>query len=346
MTLKIAVIGDQFMLASTFEQAIKNSCSVPTKIRTLNLDFPDVPMRQGREEDGTAGLKEFLGDPDPIADFIGDAELLVTHLAPLSADMLKRLPNIKMVAVARGGPVNVDINAVRERNIRIVNTPGRNASAVAEFTIGAILSQTHNIVRGHDGLRKGNWRGELYRADITGDELCDMTVGVIGYSEIGRLVVKFLRAFGCKILISDPYVDVLPEDADYGVRKTDLDELLEASDVVTLHARLTPETKEFINADAFARMKKGAVLVNTARGQLVDQDALIAALSSGHLHGAALDTFAVEPPEADSPLLSLENVTLTPHVAGASLRTVRVTANKIAEEVRRYIANESPVNPC
>ena len=346
MTLKVAIIGDRFMLSSTFEKAIRETCSVPIEVRTLDLDFPDVPMRQGSESDGTAGLKEFLGDPEPIADFIGDAELLVTHLAPLSGAMLKKLPNLKMVAVARGGPVNVDIAAVRERNMRIVNTPGRNATAVAEFAIGAILSQTRNIIRGHDGLRAGLWRGELYRADITGDELCDMTVGVVGYSEIGRLVVKYLRVFGCKILIADPYVEVLPDDAEYGVRKVDLNDLLAASDVVTLHARLTPETNGFINAAAIARMKKGAVLVNTARGQLIDQDALVAALQSGHLHGAALETFAVEPPPADSPLLKLENVTLTPHIAGASLRTVRVTAAKVAEEVRRYIANEPPVNPC
>ena len=346
MTLKVAIIGDRFMLSSTFAEAIREACPVPIESRTLDLDFPDVPMRQGSEADGTAGLKEFLGDPEPIAEFIGDAELLVTHLAPLSGAMLKKLPNLKMVAVARGGPVNVDIAAVREREMRIVNTPGRNASAVAEFTIGAILSQTHNIVRGHDGLRKGKWRGELYRADITGDELCDMTVGVVGYSEIGRLVVKYLRVFGCKILIADPYVEVQPEDADYGVEKVELDDLLTRSDVVTLHARLTPETNGFINAAAFSRMKKGAVLVNTARGQLVDQEALIEALQSGHLHGAALDTLAVEPPPAESPILKLENVTLTPHIAGASLRTVRVTAAKVAEEVRRYVSNEPPVNPC
>ena len=228
MPLKIAIIGDRFMLSNTFEAAIRETCTVPIETRTLDLDFPDVPMRQGSEADGTAGLKEFLGDPEPIAEFIDDAELLVTHLAPLSGAMLKRLPNLKMVAVARGGPVNVDIPAVREREMRIVNTPGRNASAVAEFTIGAILSQTHNIVRGHNGLRKGEWRGELYRADITGDELCDMTVGVVGYSEIGRLVVKYLRVFGCKILIADPYVEVLPEDADYGVEKVGLDDLAES----------------------------------------------------------------------------------------------------------------------
>ena len=115
---------------------------------------------------------------------------------------------------------------------------------------------------------------------------------------------------------------------------------------MTLHARLTPETNGFIDAAALARMKKDAVLVNTARGELIDQDALIKALQSGHLHGAALDTLAIEPPPADSPLLSLENVTLTPHIAGASLRTVRVTAAKVAEEIRRYVANEPPVNPC
>jgi len=346
MTLKIAIIGDRFMLSSTFETAIREVCPVPIEIRTLDLDFPDVPMRQGRQDDGTAGLKEFLGDPEPIAEFIGDAELLVTHLAPLSGAMLKRLPNLKMVAVARGGPVNVDIAAVRERKLRIVNTPGRNATAVAEFTIGAILSQTHNITRGHDGLRVGQWRGELYRADITGDELCDMTVGVVGYSEIGRLVVKYLQVFGCRILIADPYVEVRPEDAEYGVEKVDLDDLLARADVVTLHARLTPETRGFIDAAAFSRMKKGVVLVNTARGELVELDALVAALKSGHLHGAALDTFAVEPPPADWPLLKLENVTMTPHIAGASLRTVRVTAAKVAEEIRRYVTNEPPVNPC
>ena len=346
MSLKIAIIGDRFMLSSTFEKIIRQTCTAPVEIRTLDLDFPDVPMRQGKDADGTDGLKEFLGDPEPITQFIGDAELLVTHLAPLSSAMLKQLPNLKMVAVARGGPVNVDINAVRERGIRIVNTPGRNATAVAEFTIGAILSQTHNIVRGHDGLRKGRWRGELYRSDITGDELCDMTVGVVGYSEIGKLVVKYLRVFGCQILISDPYVDVLPDDVAYGVEKVDLDDLLKQSDVVTLHARLTPETKGFIDATALACMKKGAVLVNTARGELVDQNALIQVLKSGHLHGAALDTFATEPPPADSSLLALENVTLTPHIAGASLRTVRVTASKVAEEVRRYISNEPPMNPC
>ena len=114
----------------------------------------------------------------------------MTQLAPLSAGMMDRLPKLKFVAVSRGGPVNIDMKAARERGITVVNTPGRNASAVAEFTIGAILAETRNITRGHDALRRGEWRGDLYRADLTGEELSEMTVGLIGYGEVGRRVVQ------------------------------------------------------------------------------------------------------------------------------------------------------------
>ena len=147
----------------------------------------------------------------------GDAEMLVTHLAPLSAGIMDRLPNLKFVAVSRGGPVNIDMKAARERGITVVNTPGRNASAVAEFTIGAILAETRNITRGHDALRRGEWRGDLYRADLTGEELSEMTVGLIGYGEVGRRVVKLLKAFGCRILVSDPYVQLSADDLRDGV---------------------------------------------------------------------------------------------------------------------------------
>ena len=142
-------------------------------------------MEHGYAVEGMAGLKEYMGSADEVVALIGDAEMLVTHLAPLSAGIMDRLPNLKFVAVSRGGPVNIDMKAARERGIIVVNTPGRNASAVAEFTIGAILAETRNITRGHDALRRGEWRGDLYRADVTGRELSEMTVGVIGYGDIG-----------------------------------------------------------------------------------------------------------------------------------------------------------------
>jgi D-3-phosphoglycerate dehydrogenase len=233
-----------------------------------------------------------------------------------------------------------------ELGVLVVNAPGRNASAVAEFTIGAILAETRLMTRGHDALRRGEWRGDLYRADVTGRELSEMTVGVIGYGAIGTRVVKLLKAFGCRVLVADPYVQLSAQDRADGVEHVDLDTLLAQSDVVTLHARVTPETTGFIDRAAFAKMKPGTTFVNTARGPMVDYAALYDALASGHLRGAMLETFAVEPVPPDWPLLQLPNVTLTPHIAGASVKTVTFAAEQAAEEVRRYIAGEPLVNVC
>ena len=259
--------------------------------------------------------------------------------------MLDRMPALKLIVVARGGPVNIDLAAAREHGVLIVNAPGRNASAVAEFTIGAIIAETRLITRGHDALRRGTWRGDLYRADLVGRELSQMTVGVIGYGHIGTKVVRLLKAFGGRILVADPYVELSAEDVRDGVVKTTFVSLLRESDVVTLHARVTQETLGFIGRAEFAAMRKGTVFINTARGPMVDYDALTEALKSGHLRGAMLETFAVEPAPAGLELLRLDNVTLTPHIAGASLKTIERAADAAAEEVRRYLAGEAPAQP-
>jgi D-3-phosphoglycerate dehydrogenase / 2-oxoglutarate reductase len=347
MTRKIAVIGDRFMLSSMFEAAIRKSCANHSlDIRTHDLPWPDEPMEHGYAIAGMDGLKEYMGTAEEIVSLTSDAEILVTQLAPLSANMMAQLPNLKMVAVSRGGPVNIDMKAARERKITVVNTPGRNASAVAEFTIGAILAETRNITKGHDALRKGEYRGDLYRADVTGRELSEMTVGLLGYGEVGRRVVKLLKAFGCRILVCDPYVQLSAEDLHDGVVQCSFDRMLEESDVISLHSRVTVETTRIINEAALRKMKSDATLVNTARGPLLDYEALYRVMSKGHLRGAMLETFAIEPVPPDWPLLQLANVTLTPHIAGASVYTVRNAAEKAAEEVRRFLAGEPPLNLC
>jgi D-3-phosphoglycerate dehydrogenase len=159
-------------------------------------------------------------------------------------------------------------------------------------------------------------------------------------------VVKLLKPFGCRILVADPYVQISASDRNDGVEQVSLEKLLAESDVVSLHARVTPETTHMINRDTLAKMKKGATLINTARGPLVDYDALYEALTNGHLRGAMLETFGIEPVPPDWPLLQLPNVTLTPHIAGASVRTITYAANTAAEEVRRYLAGEPPVHRC
>lgn len=346
MVKQVAIIGDHFMLPEIFEEKLHEACGalVTTKIRKDN--WPDEPMEHGYAVAGMDGLKEYFGTANDVVEFVADAEILVTQLAPVSRAMLERLPNLKMIAVSRGGPVNADIKAARDNGILVVNVPGRNASAVAEFTIGLILTETRKIREGHEALRLGKWRGDLYRADITGRELNEMTIGVIGYGNVGTKVVRLLRAFGSKILVNDPYVQLHPEDADAGVELVGLDRVLKEADIVSLHPRVTEETRNIMNAQSFAKMKPGAFFVNTARGPLCDYDALYEALSSGHLGGAMLETFSIEPVPADWPLLQLDNVTLTPHIAGASRRTITYAAEQVADEVRRYIAGEPPHNPC
>lgn len=346
MTKQIAIIGDHFMLPEVFDEKLQEICGGHITTITRKYNWPDEPMKNGDSEGGIEGLYEYFGTAEDVIEFIGDAEILVTHLAPMSREMLEKLPNLKMIAVSRGGPVNIDMVAARDHGIFVVNTPGRNASAVAEFTIGAILAETRKIRLGHEALRKGEWRGDLYRADITGRELNELTVGVIGYGNIGTKVVRLLRAFGAKILVNDPYIQLDPHDKDAGVELVSLDTLLESSDVVTLHPRVTEETHHIMDKESFAKMKQGALFVNTARGPLCDYDALYEALTDGDLGSAMLETFAVEPVPADWPLLKLENVTLTPHIAGASVRTITYAAEQAAEEVRRFIAGEPARNPC
>lgn len=346
MTAEIAIIGDRFMTPSTFETALRRKCGGDLNIRALELPWPDVPMELGHAEDAMDGLKEYQGGADEIVAFVGDATIVVTQLAPFSAGTMDRLPKLRMIAVARGGPVNIDMKAARDRRIRVVNAPGRNGSAVAEFTLGAILTQTRLIASGHEALRRGEWRGDLYRADLTGRELSEMTVGVVGYGHVGTKVVRLLKAFGAKVLVCDPYVQLSVDDIDDGVEQVSLPRILAESDVVTLHARVTEETRGFIGAEQFAAMKPGAYFVNTARGPLVDYPALTRALRDRRLRGAAIETFGIEPVPPNWELLRLDNVTLTPHIAGASAKTIKHAAEAAAEEVRRFLAGEPPLNPC
>lgn len=349
--VKIAIIGDQFMKASYFVQALE--AALPQQaldIRTLELDWPDTPMAHGYGAEAAdpqlRGLKEYMGAPDAMAAFIGDAQVLIDHLAPVTAGMLERCAQLALVAVARGGPVNVDLQAARRRGVQVVNAPGRNASAVAEFTVGMILAQTRRITAGHVALMRGQWRGDLYRADCAGEELCNQTLGLIGYGHVGSRLTKLLRPFGCRILVCDPYAHIDAADRAAGVAQVDRATLLAQSDVVSLHARVTPETAGFIDAAAFAQMKPGAYFINTARGPMVDYAALYAALQSGRLRGAGLETFGVEPCDPADPLLRHPNVTLTPHIAGASIKTIEYAASLCAEEVRRHLHGQAPANGC
>tara|TARA_R110002049_G_scaffold173164_1_gene339951 strand:- start:2826 stop:3884 length:1059 start_codon:yes stop_codon:yes gene_type:complete len=343
--LTIGIIGDGFMQPALFRKALESRLGDRRiTFREMELDWPLHVKSTKVDPDLPVG--EFVGRPEDYFDFLSDLDVLVTHLAPITAHSMDHAPALKLIAVSRGGPVNIEMPAARDRGLSVVNTPGRNASAVAEFTVASLLAETRNLIRGHLAVKSGSFNRDYYHYDNAGPELGELTVGIVGYGDIGTRVARLLQPFGCQIVIYDPFKPLTDEETAAGFRKAELDALLAEADVVTLHPRVTPETIGMISRARIAAMKPGGYIVNTTRGQVLDYDALYDALVSGHLRGAALDTFTPEPPPADMPLLQLPNVTLSPHIAGASKLSAKKAATVIAEDIARFLAGDTPHNLC
>lgn len=242
-----------------------------------------------------------------------DAAVLLVELERVDAAVCAALPQLRLVGTARGTPSNVDVAACRDRDIPVVHTPGRNAESVADFTIGAMLAAARGLSAGERQLREHGWLvgDELPYLHFRGPELTGRTLGLVGFGAVGRAVARrAVGGFGMKLLITDPAVS--------DVETVELATLLAGSDVVSLHCPLTPETANLIGAAELALLHPGAVLVNTARGGVLDEVALVAALHAGQLAGAALDVYSDEPLPATSPLLRAPRLVCTPHLAGAS----------------------------
>jgi phosphoglycerate dehydrogenase-like enzyme len=276
-------------------------------------------------------------DPEAYVAAAQGCALLVTEIEVVDADVLEALPEVRLVATARGGPVNVDLGACAARGIPVVFTPARNADSVADFVLGAVLSLSRGISASERHLREHGWHvdGELPYLHFRGRELKGLVLGLVGYGAIGRRVAQRARdGFGMVVRFTDPAVD----------GSLDLAQLLATSDVVSLHCPRSPETRGLLDEAALRSMKAGALLVNTAGGGIVDEEALVRALADGHLGGAALDVFATEPLPRDSPLLRAPNLLLTPHLAGAALDVVRHHTQLICSDVERWHRGEPLVN--
>ncbi|HHY2913491.1 TPA: 2-hydroxyacid dehydrogenase [Enterobacter hormaechei subsp. steigerwaltii] len=252
--------------------------------------------------------------PAALLEGADDVEILITQFAPVNTAVLDKLPKLKYIGVLRGGVENVNQQVALARGIEVMNTPGRNARSVAEFTVGMMLAEMRNIARSHDALRDKFWRKDSPNHQAI-PELGGKVVGLVGLGHIAQLVAGFLSAFGTEIIFYDKYVS-----GQERYEKVDtLDELVTRADVVSLHARMTPETENLINAHHFGLMKSSAIIVNTARSGLINERDLIDALQTGKIMGAALDTFDDEPLPDDSAFYLLNNVTITPHIAGSTL---------------------------
>lgn len=269
-----------------------------------------------------------------------DAHAILARLGTVTRGVIAAAPKLRIIARHGVGVDAVDLPAATERGIVVTTTGSVNAAAVAEYSFALLLALARKVVRADRGMRNGEWS----RDALVGTELDGCTLGVIGLGAIGRRVARAGHGFGMRVLACDPAVR-RPEDP--WVSAVELDALLAQSDFVTLHVRLTPQSRHLVDARALARMKPGACLVNTSRGEVVDQAALIDALRAGRLAGAALDTYEDEPLPADSPLRRLDNVVLSPHVAGqtqaALVRVATAAATSILEELAgrrpRYVYN-------
>lgn len=278
---------------------------------------------------------EAVEPPADIFEDIGRFDAVITQFCPVPASVIERGTRLRVIGVLRGGTENIDRAAAAAHAIQVINTPGRNAEAVAEFTLGMILSETRNIARSDANLRRGSWDRDFPNGSAV-PEIEGKTVGIVGLGQIGRRVASFVRVMGATVAYFDPMVS----DADGFDRYTDLTELAAASDILCVHARLTPQTHHLVSREVLSVMRPKAILVNTARSGLVDEEALIEALQGGRLAGAAIDTFDVEPLPPDSPFLTLRNVTLTAHLAGSTIDAFKKTPRLLAPRVLDALRGE------
>jgi D-3-phosphoglycerate dehydrogenase / 2-oxoglutarate reductase len=259
--------------------------------------------------------------------------LVVRSATKVTAELLEQAPKLRVVGRAGVGVDNIDVEAATHRGILVMNTPGGNAVSVAEHTFALMLAMARSVPQSNASIHAGRWE----KSGAAGTELRGKTLGLVGLGRVGTEVARRARGLEMKVLAHDPYVT--PAAArEVEVELVTLDELLKRADVISLHTSLSAATEKMFGAAAFAKMKRGARLVNCARGELIDEAALAEALKSGQLAAAAVDTFAEEPPK-NSPLIGLANLIATPHIAGSTAEAQEEVGTAVAQQVRDYLAD-------
>jgi D-3-phosphoglycerate dehydrogenase len=289
-------------------------------------------------------------EPEELIEQARDCEIIIICYEEINDFVLDGLPALKLIACSRGGAENIDRGALnRHPDVMASNAPGRNANAVAEFTMGLIISSARHLAKTHHYIMNRDWehvpwdvKGRAAKKTFEGFELDGKIIGLVGLGAIGQKVAEFAGAFGMTVVAYDPYIrnkENFPR-----IKFLPLESLLEQSDVVSLHVKVTDETVGMANKDFFARMKRNAIFVNTARGILVNEDHLCDALKQGFFSCAALDVQINEPMSHDSPLLNLDNVILTPHLGGATSDILWQQTKLVLMDVLGYLATGTPIH--
>lgn len=281
---------------------------------------------------------------EEMAKIVGDNEILIVELDNIGREVFENSPNLRIIGCCRGNPVNVDLKAATEFGIPVLYTPARNAIAVAELTIAFMVNIARNVGPGYRNLKDGKWSmdGVIPFTYYKGIELAGRTIGLVGFGAIGREIAKRLKAFGMNILVFDPYLSA-EQIKKYG-KKASLEEVLSQSDFISLHCSVTDETRGMIGKKQFELMRKDAYLINTSRAVVTDKDALIEALQSKKIAGAAIDVYHEEPVSPDDPILKLDNVFITPHIGGATFDVENHQSRIILDDLLRWLDRKQPLH--
>lgn len=291
---------------------------------------------EGLEKLGELTVYEYT-QPQDILSRIADAEVVLTNKTPISEQTIDAKPNLKYIGLLATGFNVVDIDAAKRRGIVVANIPTYGTTAVAQYVFALLLEICHHVGHHNQAVQEGRWTAcrDFCFWDYPLIELAGKTMGIIGYGRIGRATAQIARAFGMKVVAYDAFAT--------GEELVSLDELLSQSDVISLHCPLTRENTGLINRDTLAKMKDGAIIINTARGPLINEPDLREALLSGKVLGAALDVVAVEPIQSDNVLLGLDNCLITPHIAWAPKESRQRLMDVAVENVAAFLAGQ-PIN--
>ena len=308
-------------------------------ISNLPKDIEEVVLSYAPEGYEAVAIGAGASDEDKIS-LTHDADFLIIYATGVSEQLLKSSPKVKHLQLLSAGYDRIDLNLTNSLNIPVSNNGGANSWAVAEATIGLILGILRRLIEADDFVRAGRWRGTIQGFDTY--ELAGKTVGIVGLGNIGKKVARRLHGFETRIV----YADAVPDpalEAELGLERRNLDELLEEVDILTLHVPLLASTHRMIGAEQLAKMKPSAVLINTCRGDVIDEDALIEALQEGRIRAAGLDVFDKEPINAENPLLGMRNVMLSAHLAGTTYDTFFRRAQFAFENIQGIWEGKPPM---
>lgn len=290
--------------------------------------------------------------PDELADRLvaGGFDAVVVEAEFVTRDVIAAAPALRVIASARGKPVNVDVDAATEHGRVVLQTPARNAESVADLVLAMILDRARHLSDAAAAVRRGQWTFGLDEEGLVpyirfrGIELGGRTLGLLGFGAVGRAVARRALAFGMRVLAFDPYCDAAAF-AQAGVEAVaSVEALLQRSEVLSVHVEQTPETMGMLSAERLRLLPRGAIVVNTARARVADQDALLAMLRDGHLAGVALDVFSPEPVPPTHPILQEPDALVLPHIGGATVDAVRHHSRMIREDIDRLVRGERPLH--